>query len=329
MAIGGLAVCQAQDLYDGETHPFLNGQGTGGDPGPGFTAKNTATIREILSFLESIDATNPPAGTRGKLTQLGNILKPVSGLSFSQIEPATPITVEVIERAEKAAQAALTAQYRHTQFISPQLGYLSASDSKIGFISVLLGSQEDGIRGSDHSAFGVSATALPIFHSGSTPVAWRFAGYSLSGNPDSFVTTISAGSYVNPSVYDASIHASALLFEVETHGENSAAATRYLLDHIRAGDVWFDAEFRVLANQVMGQSVETGLTYGIPNYSVKGHAASITAAVTYCEQANLKLNEGSIELRLPTSLLQTKNPTYITGRYGTRGDVSIGIAVRF
>ncbi|MFX8836661.1 hypothetical protein ABTM80_18790, partial [Acinetobacter baumannii] len=76
-------------------------------------------------------------------------------------------------------------------------------------------------------------------------------------------------------------------------------------------------------------SFEGGISYGLPCWIVDGHAGTVTVAATYCPEKDLGLDEGSVELRLPLSIRMNGHPAYLTARYGTRSDFTVGFAFRF
>jgi len=357
-----LGTCLAQGdgstpLFNGETHPFtglppvtgngsaLNNGGSilaacfAGGLSPQRVARAKSDIRVLMdsktaSTQQLTDATRRLREILGPFDMFPKVEAAVGTLQRSEGMGPDGWTWEAVNTVRAGLNDLLARQYDKGSYFVGQLGYAGYTNNKSGYISFYYLSNElvQNADSSDHKAFGFSGSILPRLDGNNSDTAENLSAYYMFGDPDSSFVTLTAGSYLHPTVYDASAGLSLRLGELKLGGHRSSSedeAPRYLFDNVRAHDLWLETQFRSLSVQTSGESFEGGLTYGLPCLMVGGRVASITLAATYSPEKDLQVDEGSVELRLPTRLHTHGHPAYLTARYGTRSDFTVGLAFRF
>lgn len=117
-------------------------------------------------------------------------------------------------------------------------------------------------------------------------------------------------------------------------------AFRRIDDHMRPGDVWVNASPRWITSsypKYTGEAYTGSVSLALSGvrsrdliWTNPSVATTLSLSGTYSAQHNLQLNEYAVELRTPimgTGVHET--PLYAVGRYGTRGDVWLGLEYRF
>ncbi len=200
----------------------------------------------------------------------------------------------------------------------------------------------------DRVAYGLSGSVIDSinagFGSGGDVLTSRVGASAAQGNPNSIFGAVSVGHYFNPSIEDVEVVASGLLASsrhldnlkrVPSNSDptNLLNSDRHLFDHVREGDWWADACYRVLGTDVKADAAEAGLTWGVPihlgNPGYPNLCPTLSATVTYCEQKALELDEGAFELRVPITGILGYRPIFLSGRYGTRSDKTFSIQFLF
>jgi hypothetical protein len=308
-------------------------------------------LKELFEGTESETA----PGTRGALTKLA-----AQNLDPALVPPFVAMLAMFADaKLRSTGRALVRAQHAYDAYVAtadsaPDVGFNTGqfgivrdpdSDSTL-LVATLFKAFPEFSPSQDHKSFridyGVSGSVIPVVSPGGGGTTYRGGFNAVLGNPDSVLGSVSLSQYLTPNVLDAEALISAHLFSTCSGTDltklNGAAANqlsvseRHLFDHLRPGDLWFDAGFRVLSSQQAGQAAEGGFTYCLPiKMGTKQYpdlAPTITATATYCEQDNLGLNEGGFELSIPVIGIGGQ-PFYLTGRYGTRGDTAFSLLFRF
>lgn len=355
-------------LFDGETHPVgsppgagsgtTNGQSFGqliharvsGEGDPIKIPLSPSEFYEIANYLAVLladDANNPHAKSRRAFAAMALKAKLTKHLApIREDARALDLLLDSLEnkgrsvyRSDKLTLKKLAEdlQYRIEKFVSStsiravHLGYSTSTSSPSLYGSVFFATPESRSKCTpwETTSFGITGLAIPSVGSEPHPVIYRIGAAAAIGDPDQAVLSLNYGQYLHPDVHDAEVRVSEKVggnhFEERING-------RHVFDFVRGGDFWITESGRILSSQQNGSAAEFSVTYGLPvkskNEKYKDAVPSITTSVTYCQQKRLGLDEGSVEFRVPV-LHANDIPVYITARYGTRSDGSLGIAFRF
>lgn len=219
-------------------------------------------------------------------------------------------------------------------------GMLWASPSAYQFdsLSVSLGQHSAGRY--PVAYFLTGSTLVPI-NSDSKNVTGRVGTGTAYGNPDTWVATASAATFLSPTAFDGQI---GLSYRLSTEyvgklGQKERDilrknAVRTLLDHVRPGDLWFSMSARQIAGSSSdriqnGFVGEAELTKALPYSTLNGISpTTVSLSGIYSSTKALGIDELGAEVRTPLLHVLKDRRAFLSFRYGTRGHFTLALESR-
>jgi hypothetical protein len=198
-------------------------------------------------------------------------------------------------------------------------------------------------KGDSHIAEFVTGSVLVPVHGSRAGPTGRIGAGVVCGDPSRKVYGLGVATYLSPSAVDFEMSFSLRLGANEESPDglwttpdrlDRATRPRLLLDHIRAGDLWFAGGARWIANPsssslAAGQIFEAALTYALPKQS-RALGTTLTVSHMYSAQDAFAVDKYGFEIRTPVvHREEDAEPVVFSARYGTRGHWTFAFEGRF
>ena len=279
-------------------------------------------------------------------------------IQICKIRKAIEDVIESVKKKGFVRQVDRSALTSDIDNLIAQIGSLSRRDKKnepvLGYKSGFYGESGSSVKfeslsasfgmhpeGALYSSFFLTASGLfPLRPSRSLDTVRFGAGFAY-GDPNAFVATVGAASYLSPYALDAQLGMSfrypmntLAVANPESLKNEEVSANRTLLDHIRTGDVWLSVIGRQLSGSkseylANGQILEAEVTIAIEKTSAPYfRPTTISFSGIAASKRDLGVDELGFEVRSPIKGIFADRPVYVSGRYGTRGHFTVALEFR-
>jgi hypothetical protein len=321
---------------------------------PDFALPSTSAI-SILPVLAGQIAglTLPDSPTlEGSRTDLVNKLRKIDIKNVNTVNAAMKAASAFVGMFEDVLATDSKGDFRPSpaeHYLSYKLGLFLGRNStqQFGLLDLSLG--EWGEKRAKVAAFLSASEQIPLGQEGSISV-FRAGGGFAFGDPDRVIGCVSGASYLSPDALDVEASLSYRLCSAEKMARSrweQKEEQRYLLDHIRASDLWASGSARWISDSrsgdlANGQIFEGCLTYAFPARQAETQTpftsldrsliktTTLSVSRIYCAQKALSVDEFGFEIRTPIGGLDAfQVPLYFSARYGTRDHFTFALEGRF